>query len=137
METTFQRKGTSMALKKGDRVTLSVAPQIQLEEYHNLKPMASVTRDVGDNPEEDLRDMAREVRKLVCRGVLIQLEAENDLIAVLEHGDVDSLVKFCQKEIGYVPETVGSEGSGSTGTTGSAAKHTGPTKKGPSPHKKG
>lgn len=81
-------------LKPGDSVSISVSPTIQLREYQFLKPSATVRRVLSDDVDGDLAEMAVEVRRLAVRAATIELGLINELLDVVEEGDMDTLAAY-------------------------------------------
>lgn len=90
----------------GDKVSMKLQVSVQLKEYEYVNPNVLLTRvmPVGISEEEFFKSMEKELRRMVARGVLLQLGAQNDLYTALATSGLDGLVAFCQKEIGYVAQ---------------------------------
>lgn len=89
-------------LRPGDVVTLSVRPPVRITQYQFLKAGASITRTLGDNPLEDIREMRAALPRLYAEavgqdlGIFMQLEEiladENAEVSdlkswIVEHSD--------------------------------------------------
>jgi len=94
---------TPCPFKKGQRVTLSANPTIKLTKYEFLKPMASVTFAIGDDPEESVAQGERALRQAIFRSMVLDLDIRNELAEFLgdEDNDVDteSLAAFLLKKV--------------------------------------
>lgn len=72
-----------MPLRPGDIVSLSIRPSIPLARYNILKPSATLTRTLGDAPDEDVRDMRIELRRLFLAAVHDDLTMQGDLTELI------------------------------------------------------
>jgi hypothetical protein len=90
-----------MGLKKGDVLTLSIAPTISLGDYTFLKPHASIERKITEAPEATVSDMRVELRKRLFDALKVEIMALSDISTALggTH-DIDGLLERCEKEIG-------------------------------------
>lgn len=82
----------------GQRVTLSANPTIQLAEYQYLKPMASVTFEIGDDPEQDIAEGRAALRRALYESIRTDLGLRNEIqnyIADNEELSLDALAEFC------------------------------------------
>ena len=77
-----------MALRIGDRITLSATPSIQIAEYVYVKPMASVSseKSADETDEELVARMEAELQRLLHRSLLIELNMMNEAATALEGG---------------------------------------------------
>lgn len=82
---------TPSPFTKGQRVTLSANPTIQLTRYEFVKPMASVTFEIGDDPVKSLEQGEAALRQAVFRSILLDLNIRNELAEFL--GDEDTEVR--------------------------------------------
>lgn len=95
-----------MAIRKGDRVTIGIAPSIQLAQYSYVKPSASVTREIVSNDETgikvELEGIMDDLKRLIVRATLTELGLSSDLHAAVAEGE-NGLAQFCMKELHYEP----------------------------------
>jgi hypothetical protein len=90
-----------MALKPGDRVTLTLNPTIWLTRFVSIKPFVSVSREIGDDPVADLADLEAEVQVQFKRALAREIEVLDDTTTALgESNSLDDLASWCQKELG-------------------------------------
>ena len=68
-----------MALKPGDRVSLSISPVIALGRFVNCKAHATLTRELGEDVDAELAAMEAELVPLYRRALLVELEQLNEL----------------------------------------------------------
>ena len=89
-------------VKKGDTVTLAVNPNIEISQYFRIKPYASLTRIIGDNPEEELKAIHNDLNTLALQAVLQELKLDDVLQVIVAEGGWEALEEFCRKEIANV-----------------------------------
>lgn len=95
--------------KPGDTVTLSISPVVQLAPYTHAKPFASITREIGDDPDADLEDMQNILRVNIRHSMLLEIESLDEFTAALEGGR-ESLADYC---LAYINgENDGTQGQG-------------------------
>jgi len=83
-----------------ERISVSINPSVQIAPYQFVKPGATVAFDATGDFEGDMAKAEAQLRRIVCRAVLVELNIINDLSSALKDG-VEGLAAFCQKEIGY------------------------------------
>ena len=95
-----------MPLREGDSLTLSLRPVIfSGDRYRPFKPMATLTRVLGPDPEKERDEMERILVVEVCRDLLRTIRARNSLQAALgEEHRVTGLIEFCEKVVEDGPE---------------------------------
>ncbi len=93
----FLGLGVAMSLSKGDKVTLSISPVVNVTKYDRLKPHASVTFDIGENPDCDIDAAEKELRMLACRAMLLEAELTCELQTAMDSGD-GAFRAFLEKE---------------------------------------
>ena len=64
-----------MSVKQGDRVSLSLGPTINVGDYSSVKPMVTVTREIGDDPEQDLQEMRDSLKTLYQHQLKLEVMA--------------------------------------------------------------
>jgi hypothetical protein len=98
-----------MPIRKGDRVTIGIAPTVQLAPYSYVKPSATVSRDILSSDaagiQIELDGMMADLKRLICRATLTELGLSSDLHAAVAEG-TEGLAEFCRKELGYVESEV-------------------------------
>jgi hypothetical protein len=82
-----------MPLLPGDSVTISVSPSIELAKYQFLKPHVSLTRVIGEDPQQTIADMEKEVRQLALKAAAVELSLDDELISALRAGDLHNYIK--------------------------------------------
>lgn len=103
------------AFRTGQRITLSASPTIQLAEYQYLKPMASITITVGDDPESDIEDAREGLQRAIYESIRVELGIRNDIqefLAETEEIDLDTLAAFCTEKANGHEVTVEEETNG-------------------------
>lgn len=99
-----------MALRKGDTVSLSVAPTFKLADFTMLKASASVTRCLGDDPDADIAEMRAEVRALYAAAVADELQSISEIATVLENEDIEGVAAWAaEKSSGSIQEKTNSD----------------------------
>lgn len=101
----MKRKPTTL-FRKGQRVTLSTNPTIKLGKYEFLKPMASVTFEISDDPESDLREGTRALREAIYQSMLTDLGVRNEIAEFLGDDDdtpvsVSELARFITGKVAH------------------------------------
>lgn len=87
-----------MTLRRGDTVSLSVRPTVALTRYQHLKAAASITRTLGDNPEQDVQEMRVELRRLYFAAVADDLTLAGELTQLVrEDGQTDAIAAYALK----------------------------------------
>lgn len=110
-----------MAYRKGQRVTLSAGSSVSLGQYESLRPMASVTIDLGDDPESDVAQARLTLRRALYESVAEALGVHNELQEFLTSNadaSVEDLAKFVTGKLNDTeeeivvsdPETSGGQG---------------------------
>jgi hypothetical protein len=98
-----------MSIRKGDRITIGIAPTVQLAQYSYVKPSATVSRDIlsgdAEGIEIELEGMMNDLKRLIVRATLTELGLSSDLHAAVAEG-TEGLAEFCRKELGYVESEV-------------------------------
>lgn len=103
-------------LKPGDRVTLSLNPTIPCGDYSSVKPMVSITRELGNDPERDVLEMRGILKELYPEQLKIEImaligvggliadspdltTAANTIMEGLQNGDIHQcLEEACDEE---------------------------------------
>ena len=85
-------------MKPGDLITLSISPTFQYADFRYLKPSASITRALGESPEESLAEMESDLRKLVMRSLSLEISVLADLDSALREGGTDGVVDYCTNQ---------------------------------------
>lgn len=98
-----------MTIQPGDRVSLSLSPIISLSTYINLKPHASVSRDVpeGADPVAFIEQLTADVREVCYNALAADLDVMNELSQALAEGA--DLATILKEKIGHVPPRTVSE----------------------------
>lgn len=92
-------------LKKGERLTLSVSPAFRFDQYNGLKAHASVTVEIGDDPEADLARAREEIRRAYYTAVDEELNLLNGLTAAwADMSSVEQLAAYIKEKLGDVTE---------------------------------
>jgi nitrogen regulatory protein PII-like uncharacterized protein len=86
-------------LRKGDQLSLTASITISLGNYQSLKPSATVTRTVGDDPEHDIREVSDELRLALHRSVVVEVQSLERMAAAIDEGGLDGLIHYCQTAI--------------------------------------
>lgn len=87
-----------MALRRGDTVSLSVRPAVALTRYQHLKASASITRTLGDNPEQDVQEMREELRRIYFAAVAEDLTLMGELTKLVrDDGQTDAIAAYALK----------------------------------------
>lgn len=97
-----------MSLRKGDRVSISINPVVALSRFVNCKAHATLTRELGDDPEADLEQMGRDIVGVYREALLAELGQLSELQEVVgvprrdapRDDDVDRLVQYCLNSVG-------------------------------------
>jgi hypothetical protein len=95
----------TLPYRKGQKVTLSANPTIQLSKFEFLKPMASITFEVGDDPEQDLRGATEGLRTAIYTAMLTDLGVRNELAEILGSDadapvSLETLTEFLMRKVG-------------------------------------
>lgn len=89
-----------MALRPGDRITLTLNPTIRLSRFDSIKPFVSIQREMGDDPAADLADLEAEIHRQFTRALAREIHVLNEVMDALgPEGTVESLASWCQKEM--------------------------------------
>jgi len=68
-----------MPLREGDTVTVICQASANIIRFHPVKPYASITRVLGDDPEADYTDAQDMCRKLFWRSLALEVELFNTI----------------------------------------------------------
>ena len=117
-------------LKKGDKVTLSINPVIQLADYRYVKPHAAITHEIESNDAEGIQKeidtVSIDLRKLCMRACGIELGMLDELYAKLDDDNADGLqvlLDYCMENInGITRQNKTVEKDGKNGEAKSATK---------------
>jgi hypothetical protein len=94
-----------MAFREGDTLALRAQCVVKLSQYESLKPWASLTRVLGEDPEADAEDMRRTLYVELRRAVLMEIEDRDAAQALVgERGQLTALIKHCEKVIEEGPD---------------------------------
>ena len=86
-------------LRKGDQLSLAASVTLSLGNYQSLKPSATVTRTVGDDPEHDIKEVSGELRLALHRSVVVEVQSFERMAAAIDEGGLDGLIHYCQSVI--------------------------------------
>lgn len=95
----------TLPYRKGQKVMLSANPTIPLAKYDFLKPMASITFEIGDDPAQDLRDATEGLRTAIYTAMLTDLGVRNELAEILGSDtdapvSLETLTEFLMRKVG-------------------------------------
>jgi len=94
-----------MALREGDKLALRVQCVVKLSQYEALKPWASLTRELGPDPEADAEDMRRTLYVELRRAVLMEIRDRNGMEELVgDRAHLTPLIKHCEKVIQEGPD---------------------------------
>jgi hypothetical protein len=96
--------------KTGDTVTLGASPAINLGNYNSLKPSASITRVLGDNPEAEIKEMESTLQESLVKATLAEAGFCTDVAECLELGGLDAIQQYCTQQLNDIkrqPKEVG------------------------------
>jgi hypothetical protein len=87
-------------LRAGDVVTLSVSPSVPTtDRYHNLRPFASVRRELGSDIAADIEAMTSGLKSLLAVSLLLELEVAGQFVDALgADGDLQALADHCAEQ---------------------------------------
>lgn len=89
-----------MGVKSGDVVTVSVGPTINLSNYESLKPHASITRELGEDPEADLASMQAVLAAVFHHTLLTEVGLMTGARDALDRDYLSGLAQHCAEELG-------------------------------------
>lgn len=121
----------------GDSVTLSAGGSIPLADYANVKPHASITRVMGDDPEADLAEMMQLLTDGLKRSMLVQMGFASCVAELLgDDCDVQAVVDDLMKGlpdglIRFSADAAGEEGQEEDGKESATPRRPPKAKKGP------
>lgn len=112
-------------MKKGDRVTLESHPAIRLSKYEYVKPGASLTRVLGDDPDADVATMRVDLRRMLMESLSVELAVLRRTAKAIDGKTTDEGMKalraLCEKELGgenIQAQVVVAQGEGEGSGTG-------------------
>ena len=82
-------------IQPGDTVSLSAAPTINLGKYESLRLHASISRQVGEDPIQDIRDMEQAVEALVLRDLAVNVGAYKQTVELIDSADAEDTEELC------------------------------------------
>ena len=100
--------------RTGDRVSLSISPSLKLGDGVYLKPHVSISRELGDDPVNEMAVLRRELVREYFKAAITELTAVDALVSALadcrDAGEMaDVLKRECQHVVKSVIEKIESE----------------------------
>jgi hypothetical protein len=80
--------------KKDDKVTLSATVTLNIGDYNSIKPSASITRVLGQNPEHDLEEMETALHKSLAKSLRVGVGFTKDMFECLNLGGLDAIQQY-------------------------------------------
>jgi len=89
-----------MPLRTGDSVSVSVNPTVRFTQYDSFKTMVTVRRELGERPEEDLKDLVDTIGDVYFRALRREIELYTGCVQGLgAHSSIEELLSYCRSQI--------------------------------------
>jgi hypothetical protein len=92
---------TDNRLHPGDELTLTASITLSVGSYQSIRPSASITRVIGDDPLLDIEDISETLRLELHRAVVIEVTAMERMVDAIETGGMDGLITHCQEVVDH------------------------------------